>query len=335
MLTASQIAADRDTPVAGAQPDTAAPTAPQGLTATGGVGTAALSWTASLDDVAVAGYRVHRSATSGFTPQPGNQVATTPTTGYDDTVAAGTWYYKVVAYDAAGNLSPPSAQATAIVGEETTPDTIPPTVIVPTEEPPATPPTLTADVTMAPAAPSALRRHVTLTVTYGGTVAPPYAPKGVSVSCLADAKPVGCFADGTLSLLRVPGRHVLTTTVRSPDGQTVTRTVEWRVATPATRLTVKAPPTAEPGKRITVRVSGLLPHEHYLVRLGSRKVAKGKATDDGTAAARPRISSHARFGEVELRVTGTTAERKGHDTTRVVRRSRLPHVDARLGVIHG
>ena len=107
VLSASQIAADRDTPVAGPQPDTSAPTTPQGLTANGGVGTATLSWSASTDNVAVSGYRVHRSATSGFTPQPGNQIATTATPGFVDTVVPGTWYYKVVAYDAAGNVSPP------------------------------------------------------------------------------------------------------------------------------------------------------------------------------------------------------------------------------------
>ena len=124
VLTAPEIAADRDTPVAGPEPDTAAPTAPQGLNAVGGAGTATLSWTASTDNLGVAGYRVHRSATSGFTPQPGNQVASTPTTGYTDTVVPGTWHYKVVAYDAAGNVSPPSAQATATVTAETTPPAV-------------------------------------------------------------------------------------------------------------------------------------------------------------------------------------------------------------------
>ena len=63
-----------------------------------------LSWTASTDNVAVAGYRVYRD---------GSLVASPAGTTYSDTgLAAGTTYgYRVAAYDAAGNTS---AQCTVV-----------------------------------------------------------------------------------------------------------------------------------------------------------------------------------------------------------------------------
>ena len=61
----------------------------------------------STDNVGVTEYRVHRSTTAGFTPRAANRVATVrPAPTYTDTgLAAGTYYYKVVAADAAGNTS--------------------------------------------------------------------------------------------------------------------------------------------------------------------------------------------------------------------------------------
>ena len=59
---------------------------------------------------------MHRSTTSGFTPAAGNRIAQPTTAGYVDTgLAAGTYYYKVIAADANGNLSAPSAQASAVI----------------------------------------------------------------------------------------------------------------------------------------------------------------------------------------------------------------------------
>ena len=95
--------------------DTTPPTAPTNLTATGGVGQASLSWTASTDNVGVTQYNVYRSTTSGFTPSPANLIGTSTTTSYTDNVAAGTYYYLVTAQDAAGNISQPSNQANATV----------------------------------------------------------------------------------------------------------------------------------------------------------------------------------------------------------------------------
>ena len=58
-------------------------------------------------------YRVHRSTTADFTPSAANRVATVTsgTTYTDPGLATGTYYYRVVAADAAGNASQPSSQA--------------------------------------------------------------------------------------------------------------------------------------------------------------------------------------------------------------------------------
>jgi len=106
--------------------DTTAPTAPTNLTATGGVGSASLNWSAANDDTAVARYNVHRSSTPGFTPTAGNRVGQTASTSFADSgVAAGTWYYKVTAEDGAGNIGPPSTEATATVSLDGTPPSVP------------------------------------------------------------------------------------------------------------------------------------------------------------------------------------------------------------------
>jgi hypothetical protein len=96
--------------------DTQPPTAPTGLVATGAVGTATLTWNASTDNVGVTQYNIYRSPTTGFTANAANKIGTSTTTSYTDTVSpAGTYYYLVTAQDAAGNVSSPSNQATAVV----------------------------------------------------------------------------------------------------------------------------------------------------------------------------------------------------------------------------
>lgn len=97
--------------------DTAAPSAPAGLSAAAPASTTVhLSWTASTDNVGVTGYRVYRN---------GSQIGTSGTTSYTDGTTAGTtaYSYTVRAYDAAGNLSGQSNTATI-----TTPDTISPSI---------------------------------------------------------------------------------------------------------------------------------------------------------------------------------------------------------------
>jgi beta-lactamase superfamily II metal-dependent hydrolase/chitodextrinase len=87
--------------------DTAAPSTPTGLTATAASSSQInLAWTASTDNVAVAGYRVYRG---------GTQVASVSATSYSDTglTASTTYSYTVVAYDAAGNTSAASGAASA------------------------------------------------------------------------------------------------------------------------------------------------------------------------------------------------------------------------------
>src|SRR2546427_2590199 len=66
-----------------------------------------LSWTASTDNVGVAGYTIYRG---------GSQIATTSLTSYSDTgLSPSTAYaYTVAAYDAAGNVSVQAAPASAV-----------------------------------------------------------------------------------------------------------------------------------------------------------------------------------------------------------------------------
>ena len=105
--------------------DTQPPTAPTNLTATGGLGKATLSWTASTDNIGVAKYSVYRSTTAGFTPDVTNRIAQTTSTTYTDSgLAGGTYYYRVKAEDAAGNLSPASNEASATATTDTTPPTV-------------------------------------------------------------------------------------------------------------------------------------------------------------------------------------------------------------------
>ena len=118
-LGGTEIQADMNRPVT--NPDTAAPTAPGTLTATGNLTSAQLNWGPATDLVGVARYNVHRSTTPAFTPAVGNRIAQPTGTSYADTVAPGTYYYKVTAEDAAGNVGPASNEASALVGDNTPP----------------------------------------------------------------------------------------------------------------------------------------------------------------------------------------------------------------------
>lgn len=103
--------------------DTISPTAPTALTVTVSGATATLSWTASSDNVGVAGYSVHRAATADFVAGATNKIANVAAIGYaDSNLAAGTYYYKVIALDSASNASSASEAASAVVT-----DTIAPT----------------------------------------------------------------------------------------------------------------------------------------------------------------------------------------------------------------
>ena len=96
--------------------DTTPPDAPTGLGAAVSGSTANLSWNAAGDNVGVTGYNVHRSTTSGFVPSLSNRIAQPTGTSYADSGRApGTYYYLVTARDAAGNVGPPSNQASATI----------------------------------------------------------------------------------------------------------------------------------------------------------------------------------------------------------------------------
>ena len=75
-----------------------------------------LGWAAASDNVGVVRYNVHRSGTAGFTPSTANRIGQPTGTSYTDSgLAAGTYYYRVTAEDAAGNVSDPSAELSAVV----------------------------------------------------------------------------------------------------------------------------------------------------------------------------------------------------------------------------
>lgn len=88
------------------QLDTAPPAAPAGLAVVAGDQQASLSWQPSTDDVGVVGYRVYRDGT-----QVGAPVA--PSWLDAGLLNGRTYLYEVRAVDAAGNLSLPSAGASA------------------------------------------------------------------------------------------------------------------------------------------------------------------------------------------------------------------------------
>jgi beta propeller repeat protein len=98
--------------VGGQVGDTTPPTPPSSLAATAiSSSQIDLSWVASIDNIGVAGYRVERGIDGvNFT-----EVGTTASTAYSDTglSAGATYYYRVRAYDAAGNLSDYSNIASA------------------------------------------------------------------------------------------------------------------------------------------------------------------------------------------------------------------------------
>ncbi len=96
--------------------DTEAPSVPGTPAATVTGTTANLSWTASTDNVAVTGYTVHRGNSAGFTANVASQIAAVSGTSYADTgLAQGTYFYKIVAVDGAGNASAASGAGSATV----------------------------------------------------------------------------------------------------------------------------------------------------------------------------------------------------------------------------
>ena len=94
--------------------DTAPPTVPAGLAASATSSSAvSLGWSAASDNVGVANYRIFRCAGSGCTPT--TQIGTSSSTSFlsSGLTASTAYVYSIVAVDAAGNASAPSAPASA------------------------------------------------------------------------------------------------------------------------------------------------------------------------------------------------------------------------------
>jgi chitodextrinase len=114
---AGNLSAPSNTATATTLADTAAPTTPAGLLATrSGPNVINLTWTASTDNVRVAGYRVFRDGA----PSP---IATVVGTSFPDIglAPATTHTYTVAAFDSASNQSAVSNTATATTAESGTP----------------------------------------------------------------------------------------------------------------------------------------------------------------------------------------------------------------------
>ncbi|TFC83440.1 LamG-like jellyroll fold domain-containing protein [Cryobacterium sp. TMT3-29-2] len=108
--------ASASVPATVSTPDTVVPSVPTGLTATVSGSAVSLAWTASTDNVAVTGYSVHRGSTAEFVADASSKIADVSGASYSDPgLAAGVYFYKVVASDAAGNVSAASGAAEATV----------------------------------------------------------------------------------------------------------------------------------------------------------------------------------------------------------------------------
>ncbi len=93
------------------QADTQPPSTPTGVTATATGTTVTVRWTAATDNVGVTGYEITRNGTAAGSVTGG------ATTFTDSALAANTRYeYRVVARDAQGNRSAPSAVAAVTTG---------------------------------------------------------------------------------------------------------------------------------------------------------------------------------------------------------------------------
>jgi chitodextrinase len=100
-------------------PDTAAPTAPAGLTATViSVSSFTLNWTAATDNVSVTAYEISRDGTVVGT-------STKPTRNISGLVPATSYTFTVRARDAAGNWSAPSVPLPVATLADTTPPAVP------------------------------------------------------------------------------------------------------------------------------------------------------------------------------------------------------------------
>ncbi|MBO9523470.1 MAG: hypothetical protein J7518_18220 [Nocardioidaceae bacterium] len=168
---------------------------------------------------------------------------------------------------------------------------------------------------------SALLARFTMTLRDLNIVLPPFGSHGYQVACSRDgAAFAACFDSGSLSLPRVPGSHTLLVRATAPDHAATTVRVPWAVATPPATFVVQAPGRPKRrGTKVLIAASRLLPGEAYVIRIGTRTVASGKATLAGTVRRWVVIPRATRPGRVTVTVRGATARRLGRDVMRVVR----------------
>jgi hypothetical protein len=96
--------------------DTTAPSVPTGVSTSVNQSTVTINWTSSTDNVGVTGYTLYRGTTAGFVADASSRIGNSSNTSYADTErAAGTYYYRVTAQDAAGNSSAPTSSVSAVV----------------------------------------------------------------------------------------------------------------------------------------------------------------------------------------------------------------------------
>jgi hypothetical protein len=155
--------------------------------------------------VGVARYFVYRSSTAGFTPAAGNQIATvTSGTSYvDQPLAVGTYYYRVIAEDAAGNDSASSAE----VSGQSLGDTVAPAVSL-----------------TAPSAGSTVKSIVTVSANASdavGVVGVQFKLDGANLGSEDTSSPYSVSWDTTTA---TAGTHVLTAVARDAAGNSGTAT---------------------------------------------------------------------------------------------------------------
>ncbi len=192
--------------------DTTAPSTPT-LSATGSSsGTVSLTWTSSSDNVGVVKYNLHRSTSSGFTPAFANRIwepMPTASSFTDTGLAASTYFYKITAQDAAGNISTPSNQATGIVTTLTPP---PPPTPPPTPPPPPPPPVSTVPFSKLYEAESAT---LTSSMTKGSD---PLTSGGMYISPTSGSNSINPLREASLSFsLSNSGTYYLWARIMGPD----------------------------------------------------------------------------------------------------------------------
>ncbi len=124
-LTGDQVAQHARVAGTTAEPeDTTAPSTPSGAATQVSGRDVTVTWDAARDDTAVTGYVLHRGTSADFSVTSATAVGrTTSLRLVDADRPLGTAYYRVVAVDAAGNASAPSAGVAATVADSQAPGT--------------------------------------------------------------------------------------------------------------------------------------------------------------------------------------------------------------------